>query len=267
MAGARHHGLVVIGALAAAVLSARASRADDTSEALEELKRGYALKQTGDCAQAVPHFQRSLQLSSTAKGLLNLSDCEARLGNLAAAREHAAAGRTLAGLQSDAELVAVADRQLAVIDRAQSATSPSPSPLPSTGVPPPDERAPEPSVPPSPPSPPAGSARPPVAWIALGLGVGVVGLAVGAGAGVAAGSKHEALVRDCAPDGVCPPAERGALDDFHTLTTWSTVGYVVGAAGFIGAGIVWLVRPRPSHTGATAHAWVGLGSAGVAGSF
>ena len=256
--------LAVLGSLAGVALVAlvaRAARADDASDALDELKRGYALKQSGDCAQAVIHFERSLQLSSTAKALLNLSDCEARMGRLEAAREHAAAGRTLAGLQGDAELVSVADHQLAIIDQAQS--SPVQPGLASPGAS---------AAAPAPPGDP-GPRR--IAWFAVGaLSFGVVGLAIGAGAGVAADSKHATLAGECTSNGACPASSRGTIDDFHTLKTWSTVGYAVGAAGLIGAGvagILWLVRPGTSQTGLVsrlvARAWIGVGSAGVAGSF
>jgi hypothetical protein len=49
--------------------------------------------------------------------MLNLADCELRTGDLTDAKEHATAGRTLAVLQNDAELVAVADAQSAAIER------------------------------------------------------------------------------------------------------------------------------------------------------
>ena len=64
--------------LAASAIRAPARAADSTG-AVEELKEGYALKQAGNCRDAVRHFARSLQLNPTPKALLNLADCERRL--------------------------------------------------------------------------------------------------------------------------------------------------------------------------------------------
>jgi hypothetical protein len=94
-----------------------AAWADAPAAALDELKQGYALKQANDCPHAIEHLQQSLRLSPTPKAMLNLADCELRTGNLTGAKEHATAGRTLAVLQNDAELVAVADAQSAAIER------------------------------------------------------------------------------------------------------------------------------------------------------
>ena len=104
--------------LCAAVLfvSLRAEASGD-SAALDELKQGYSLKQLGNCHDAVPHLARSVQLKPTSKALLNLSDCEQRLGELVAAQGHAAQGREMARQQSDQELVAIADEQLTAIDK------------------------------------------------------------------------------------------------------------------------------------------------------
>jgi hypothetical protein len=91
------------------------ARADNEPDATEELRTGYALKQAGDCRAAVPHFARSFQLDPKPKALLNLSDCEKRIGDLVAAQGHATAGRSLARQQSEAELVRAADDQLVEI--------------------------------------------------------------------------------------------------------------------------------------------------------
>ncbi len=103
-------------ASAICVVTASAHAADNP-EALDELKQGYALKQVGNCRDAVPHFARSVQLQSTARALLNLSDCEQKLGEVVAAQGHAAQGREMARQQNDAELVGVADEQLAGIEK------------------------------------------------------------------------------------------------------------------------------------------------------
>ncbi len=90
--------------------------AADNPEALDELKQGYALKQVGNCRDALPHFAHSAQLQSTARTWLNISDCEQQLGDLVSAQGHAAQGRELARQRNDTELVGIADQQLAAID-------------------------------------------------------------------------------------------------------------------------------------------------------
>ncbi|MBV9945787.1 MAG: hypothetical protein JOZ69_02960, partial [Myxococcales bacterium] len=257
------------------------ARAADPAGALDELKRGYTLKQAGNCRDALAHFARSAGLDPTAKALLNESDCEQRLGDPASAREHAASGLRLAIDGGDAELAAVARDQLAAIEPRVAwlvvrlgAGAPADASVreddqllagPSLGDARPvnagvhtvtvtaAHRVPrvysvalgegqrveldvEPGVEMS--ASPAFTAG----WIA-GFGLGAAGLALGVGAGVAAGAKHEALLRQCAGD-ACPPPAGGDLDAFRTLRTWSTVGYVVGAAGLVGAGLVWFIVPR-----------------------
>jgi len=109
---------------------------------------------------------------------------------------------------------------------------------------------------------------PTVAYVAAG--VGVVGLAIGIGTGVAATSKHSVLEGEGCPSngGMCPPsASQTDLDSFHSLKTWSTVGYIIGAAGIVGGGILWLTAPKPLSSGGTARVWIGPSSMGLAGTF
>jgi hypothetical protein len=99
-------------------------------------------------------------------------------------------------------------------------------------------------------------------------GVGVVGLGVGIGIGVAATSKHSTLESEC-PGSVCPSTANGDLDAFHSLRTVSTVGYTLGALGLVGGGVLFFLS-RQGKTGsssASVRPWLGLGSAGVSGSF
>jgi hypothetical protein len=108
---------------------------------------------------------------------------------------------------------------------------------------------------------------PPTAALAS-LGVGLVGLTVGLSAGAAALGKRSSLESACDASGRCPASESGDLSGYHSLTTWSTIGYVLGAASLIGGVAIWLATPR--HTGAaaaTAAAWVGPTSIGVSGAF
>src|SRR6185312_323392 len=80
----------------------------------------------------------------SAKALLNLADCELRLGDVADARVHAVAGLDLARQRHDDELAAVAQGQIDAVDAAQAAAA---------------RNAPPPSSPPQPAEP--SSATPP----------------------------------------------------------------------------------------------------------
>jgi hypothetical protein len=109
--------LIVIFVVAAAFPVSRTARGDDSPSAIDELKQGYALKQSGHCAEAIPHFLASYRADPQPKALLNLADCEAQMGDLIAAQGHATQGRRLALQKSDPELSNVADTQLADIDK------------------------------------------------------------------------------------------------------------------------------------------------------
>jgi hypothetical protein len=104
-----------------------------------------------------------------------------------------------------------------------------------------------------------------LAWVAFG--VGGAGLVLGVTAGLVAGGKHSTLASECDDtSGTCKPQYSGDLDAFHTWRTVSTVGYVVGALGVAGGGVLWLTAPRARNT-MTARVWLGPVSAGVAGRF
>ena len=98
-------------------LGAASAQAGDVTSAAEELKQGYILKLGGNCGEAIRHFVASYRLDPRPKAVLNLADCERQTGDLLAARGHATEGRELARRQNDAELVGVAEQQLATIDR------------------------------------------------------------------------------------------------------------------------------------------------------
>ncbi|HSY24930.1 MAG TPA: hypothetical protein VK841_22555 [Polyangiaceae bacterium] len=93
----------------------RVAFADDAPGAHDELKEGYALKQAGRCAEAVPHFVRSFDQSPTPKAALNRADCEAQLGDLVAAQSHARIGLSLATDRGENDLANVAAEQLTAI--------------------------------------------------------------------------------------------------------------------------------------------------------
>lgn len=108
-----------------------------------------------------------------------------------------------------------------------------------------------------------GLAIPTLAYVALG--VGAVGLSVGIGAGVASDNAYTSLKQEC-PAG-CPPTEKGELDNFHRLRTWSYVGYVTTVAGVAGGAVLWLTLPRRSSDATATRLWIGPTSLGFAGGF
>jgi len=89
----------------------------DPAGALDELKQGYALKQEGNCREALVHFTRSYRLDPKPKAILNMADCEQRSGDLLSARDHAIEGRDLAREKKSTELVALAGEQIAALER------------------------------------------------------------------------------------------------------------------------------------------------------
>ena len=88
---------------------------------------------------------------------------------------------------------------------------------------------------------------------------GGVGLLGGALAGVLALVKRNDLSAsgDCA-DQVCTPSQRGAVDTYNGLRTWSSVGLLAGAA-LATAGIVLLATSPPRAESASATVSLGFG--------
>ena len=108
--------------------------------------------------------------------------------------------------------------------------------------------------------------------------LGGAGIVLGSVTGILAMTKHNQLATDC-PNGRCGPANKKALETFHTLTTLSTIGFVTGGVA-AGAGVVLLlVRPQtlvqqpdsdkgePKRSGFNWSPFVGLTGAGVEGTF
>jgi hypothetical protein len=62
--------------------------AGDAATAREQLKLGYELAQGGHCAEALPHLVESLRLDPKAITLINLADCEEKVGKLSDALGH-----------------------------------------------------------------------------------------------------------------------------------------------------------------------------------
>jgi hypothetical protein len=100
----------------------------------------------------------------------------------------------------------------------------------------------------------------------IAVGVGAVSLAAGAVTGGLAIREHSFLADDC-PNGNCPRTRRSTLDNFHTLATVSTVGFIAGGVLAVGGVALVILAPpaQPAKTGLAP--FVGPCSAGLGGAF
>jgi hypothetical protein len=143
------------------------------------------------------------------------------------------------------------------------------TPPPDNTTPPPDGNVTNP--PPDPPETPSGPGNPVrTGLVAGGFGVAVLGTIIGSITGGISLSKTSTLKEQCNGD-KCSPLLADELSAANTMATVSTISFVFAGAGLI-TGIVALVAMKGSPTTtATAHPhitpWIGLGSAGLSGSF
>ncbi len=99
------------------------------------------------------------------------------------------------------------------------------------------------------------------------LGLGGAGLIVGGVTGALALRKHNQLTAACT-DGACDPSQASAIDSYHTYGNISTVSFIVGAVGAVGGAVLLFTQPKESSSAtARVSAFVGVGSAGVKGTF
>ncbi len=106
-----------------------------------------------------------------------------------------------------------------------------------------------------------------------GLAVGVAGMLFGGINGILALTTDQKLVTRCGSDHSCPPAAWPQADAFDLMRAFTTAGLVVGVSG-LAVGIPFLLAapgpPRPTTEtpqAARIDPWIGLGAAGVRGTF
>jgi hypothetical protein len=104
----------------------------------------------------------------------------------------------------------------------------------------------------------------------VALSIGAAGLVVGSIFGaIALGNKSD-LDKNCPQKACTDPAQQSSIDTLSRNATLSTVGFVVAGVG-AAAGLYLLVAPPTVEQGPPAavrvHPWVGLGSAGLNGTF
>jgi hypothetical protein len=87
------------------------------ADAREELKRGFALRKQDQCADAIPHLAESFRLDPQVKALLNLADCEERVGRLVDAGGHWKQARELGEAQGNVAITREAGNRLDALER------------------------------------------------------------------------------------------------------------------------------------------------------
>jgi len=85
-------------------------------DATELFKQGREMMQRGDVAGACPKFAESARLDAKVGTLLNLGDCEEKLGRIASARQSVQRAIDLGRAQND-ERVALAEQRFAMLDK------------------------------------------------------------------------------------------------------------------------------------------------------
>ena len=123
-------------------------------------------------------------------------------------------------------------------------------------------------------APEGDSSAPSSAWNGrtlgwVGVGVGTAGVVAGGVMWSMARSKQSDLDDAGCSGGRCPQDLKGDLDSYDKLRTGSYLGLGLGALALIGGGTLLLSDPGRAQEPAVARVqpWIGLGEAGVAGSF
>jgi hypothetical protein len=103
----------------------------------------------------------------------------------------------------------------------------------------------------------------------VAFGIGGVGVALGSVFGIMALGTKSSLDNACPDKKMCPPSSQSDIDALSTRATVSSIGFGVGVVG-LAVGVVLLVT---SHAGEArtasvrARPWLGIGTAGVGGTF
>jgi hypothetical protein len=109
----------------------------------------------------------------------------------------------------------------------------------------------------------------------VGMGVGAAGLVTGVITGIIAMGDHSSLMDNVCWKGPCGQSDltsyQSSTSSYQTMGTISTIGFIAGGVLAAGGAILFFTAPSggASSTGEGAHVapYVGLGHAGLAGSF
>jgi len=124
--------------------------------------------------------------------------------------------------------------------------------------------------------PPTATTTPPESSTSTQTILGIVATSLGGAAllvggitGIVAVTKKSSLDETC-QDGTCPAAQQDDVDSYNTMRTVSAVGLWTGGALAATGIILLLTAPddsEPESEQATVTPWVGLGAAGIRGTF
>lgn len=265
------------------------SQPGDVTRARELFVDASELRDRGDLKGALEKFQAAHALAANPITTFELARTYAALGMRAQARDAYASIAALPVQPNETERAAAARRDGARAADELAAALATPAATPPAAaregepreVDPAGARAP--AAPPraplhvdapppadTPPPPPAeGSSNHlgPVAW--AGFGVGAAGFATGTILAAATLSKASSIVTNCS-DLACEQATKDAAGSARDLGTAAVVAYTVGFVA-VGVGFADLIlhrRPDPSAASDRAiHPWIGVGAAGLRGSF
>ncbi|CAN5347292.1 hypothetical protein BH09MYX1_BH09MYX1_39730 [soil metagenome] len=101
----------------------------------------------------------------------------------------------------------------------------------------------------------------------VALGFGGAGLVVGSVFGGLALSAKSSLVDACSGGRTCPPSAMSTYDRAATVSTVSTVGFVVGGVGVAAAIVLFIVAPTKKLQSASLVPLLGAGYFGFSGTF
>ena len=109
----------------------------------------------------------------------------------------------------------------------------------------------------------------------VGMGVGAAGLVTGVITGIIAMGDHSSLMNNVCAKGPCGQSDltsyQSSTSSYQTMGTISTIGFIAGGVLAAGGAILFFTAPSGSgsSTGEGAHVapYVGLGHAGLTGSF
>jgi hypothetical protein len=107
----------------------------------------------------------------------------------------------------------------------------------------------------APSTPPAGAWSTQKTLAVVSAGVGVAGFVAGAVTGVIALSDTSATHSDCTPTLCSTQGHASALSEHSSASTMgavSTAGFIVGAVGLAGAGVLWFTAPKGEKRSASA---------------
>jgi hypothetical protein len=244
-------------------VAATAVRADpDDAKALHsEGSRYYDL---GQYERAIDRFERAYAISGAPELLLNIAQAFRLWGPAHCGDARTFYERYLDKRPDSTYRAEVTKR----IDELRTCT-PGPTtepvtPTPVTHEPAPPHAQPQPAQPPVSPEPIAdASGWRTAAWISLG--VGVVGGVLGGTAAYLAVNDEDQLSKSC-PQNVCQPSQTDAVNSYNHWRTTAVTSSIIGGVGLAAAAFCFW-RSGGSEARPQVQAWVGVGGAGIAGTF